>query len=66
MTDPLDDPEPEDDGKTWGYMVDDQFRALPKRPLLLAGFTRAPFDVTLPSGDVRHIVEAPTQPTRTP
>ena len=63
--DPFAEPEPEDDGKVWGFLLaDGSFRQLPKRPLLLAGFTRAPFDVQMPSGEMRHVVEQPTPEQR--
>ena len=53
----------EDDGKVWGFMLNGAFRRLPKPPLLMGNFGRPPFDVTLPTGEVRHIIEAPTQET---
>lgn len=46
--------------RLWGYILDDgTFRPLPMAPLLGAGMGPPPFDVTLPSGEVRHVVEAP-------
>ena len=43
----------------WGFMIDGEFILLPKQPLLLAGFIQPPFDVELPSGQTRHIIERP-------
>lgn len=54
---------PDDDDRNtpnpWGYVIDGVFRELPKVPMLRAGLGPPPFDVTLPSGEVRHIVERP-------
>jgi hypothetical protein len=46
-------------GPAWGWMIGDQFRALPKMPLILAGFRTPPFDVQMPSGDIRRVVQEP-------
>lgn len=44
------------DGTIWGFVdAAGMFNALPKAPLVQGGFT-PPCDVTLPSGDVRHVV----------
>jgi len=43
----------------WGFMEDGVFVALPLRPMLEARLGPPPFDVTLPSGEVRHIIEQP-------
>ena len=49
-----------DDGRVWGFLLDNGiFIRLPKTPLLLAGLGPPPFDVTLPSGDIRHVVHQP-------
>lgn len=48
-----------DDGREWGYMNGEDFVSLPKTPLLLGGFGPPPFEVSLPSGDVRHVVHRP-------
>jgi hypothetical protein len=49
-----------DDGRVWGFMLESGiFIRLPKTPLLLAGLGPPPFDVTLPSGEVRHVVHQP-------
>jgi hypothetical protein len=47
--------------RPWGYMIGDVFIPLPKQPMLLAGFTKPPFVVTLPDGRERHIIEDPIQ-----
>lgn len=57
MSGELTDPTP---GIRWGHIEEGKFVALPKTPLLLGGFGRPPFDVTLPNGDVRHVIEEPT------
>ncbi len=44
----------------WGVVEDGAFRAIPKRPMLLAGLGPPPFDVKRPDGVILHIVEAPT------
>lgn len=46
-------------GRTWGYMVDGEFRPLPRWPGVQE---EPPFDVTLPSGEVRRIIWAPEAP----
>lgn len=49
-----------DDGLSWGYVTaEGDWLVLPKGPMLLAGMGPPPFDVTLPSGEVRHIVHQP-------
>ena len=46
----------------WGYIgPEGVFIPLPKVPMLLAGLGPPPFDVELPSGEVRHIIEQPDQ-----
>lgn len=50
---------PHDDGKVWGWMDGDTFRPLPKGPMLMANLGPPPFDVTLPQGEIRHIIHAP-------
>ncbi len=45
--------------RRWGWIVNGEFRPLPIEPLLDAGLGPPPFDVTLPSGEVRHVVEDP-------
>lgn len=52
-----------DDGKPWGWIDHGQFVALPKLPLLRNGLGPPPFDVTLPSGVVRHVVHDPSAVT---
>lgn len=42
-----------------GY--DPTWFSLPKLPLLRAGLGPPPFDVTLPSGEVRHIIHNPAE-----
>lgn len=44
-------------------MSGDKFIRLPKQPLLLAELGPPPFDVTLPSGEIRHVVHEPPQET---
>lgn len=51
------------DGRIWGFMSGDKFIRLPKQPLLLAELGPPPFDVTLPSGEIRHVVHEPPQET---
>jgi hypothetical protein len=48
-------------GPPWGYWRGDTFALLPKPPLVMAGLGRPPFDVTLPSGEVRHVLEQPVE-----
>lgn len=49
-------------GKDWGFILPDgNFRALPKRPMILGGYGKPPFDVELPSGEIRHIIESPDE-----
>lgn len=52
--------------RRWGYMAAGEFRPLPLQPLLLAGLGPPPFDVTLPSGEIRHVVEEPQNAEETP
>ena len=40
----------------WGYWLGDQWVALPKDPLVNAGYTKPPFDVTRPDGKILHVV----------
>lgn len=49
-----------DDGKVWGHIEGGIFWAIPKYPMLAAGLGPPPFNVTLPSGKVRHVVHEPT------
>lgn len=51
---PLDDPT-----EVWGWMAGDEFRPLPKRPMLLANLGPPPFDVTLPGGAIRRVIVRP-------
>lgn len=53
-----------DDGRVWGHIEDGVFWALPKSPLINAQMGPPPFDVTLPSGKIRHVVHQP-EPTVT-
>ncbi|HEY2617486.1 MAG TPA: hypothetical protein VGI78_09135 [Acetobacteraceae bacterium] len=46
-------------GPAWGFMLGDAFRQIPKMPLILAGFRAPPFDVTLPTGAIRHVIADP-------
>jgi len=53
---------PTDDGLPWGYVdPNGVWRSLPKVPMLLAGLGPPPFDVTLPSGELRHVVHGPEE-----
>ena len=45
--------------KDWGMMVGDRFVKLPKLPMLKGGYNNPPFDVTMPDGSIRHIIERP-------
>lgn len=49
----------QDDGRPWGFMNGETWVPLPKEPMLLGGLGPPPFDVTLPSGVVRHVVHEP-------
>jgi hypothetical protein len=48
-----------DTAKRWGFMENGVFRPLPKIPMLRIGLGPPPFDVEMPSGEIRHIVEEP-------
>lgn len=50
---------PTDDGQPWGFMSGQQWVPLPKTPLLLAELGPPPFEVKLPSGDIRHVIHRP-------
>jgi hypothetical protein len=51
-----------DDGKPWGHITNDGvWHLLPKTPLLLADLGPPPFQVMLPSGQVRHVVHEPPE-----
>jgi hypothetical protein len=53
-------PDHNDDGRAWGWIIDGVWCAIPKGPLVRAALGPPPFDVTLPgSGEVRHIVHNP-------
>lgn len=58
---PPDGLEPNDDGRPWGFVEDGVWRALPKRPMLLAGLGPPPFTVELPGGP-REIIHQPEGP----
>jgi hypothetical protein len=45
--------------KDWGMMVGNRFVQLPKLPMLKGGYNNPPFDVTMPDGSIRHIIERP-------
>lgn len=50
-----------DDGLPWGYIgKDGAWRPLPKTPMILAEMGPPPFDVTLPTGEIRHVIHEPT------
>lgn len=48
-----------DDGLPWGYLRDGIWIWLPKQPMVEAGFGPPPFNITLPSGEVRHVIHQP-------
>jgi hypothetical protein len=48
-----------DDGRAWGWIENGTWREIPKVTLMLGGFGPPPFDVTLLSGELRHIVHNP-------
>lgn len=48
-----------DTPRPWGYMRGETFIRLPKQPMLLAGLGPPPFDVELPTGRMRHVIEEP-------
>jgi hypothetical protein len=50
-----------DDGLVWGFMSGEVFIPLPKTPLLLAGLGPPPFQVVLPSEQVRHVIARPEE-----
>jgi hypothetical protein len=52
--------EPGEDGQPWGF-IDEAgvWHRLPKTPMLLSALGPPPFDVVLPSGDIRHVVHEP-------
>jgi hypothetical protein len=53
---------PHDDGRKWGFMVEPTiWIEIPKVPMLLANLGPPPFDVELPSGEVRHIIHDPAE-----
>jgi hypothetical protein len=52
--------EPGEDGQPWGFVGEDGvWHRLPKTPMLLNQLGPPPFDVKLPSGEIRHIVHEP-------
>lgn len=53
---------PNDTSKRWGFIQHGVFCPLPKMPMLLARLGPPPYDVRLPSGEVRHIIEEPDKP----
>jgi hypothetical protein len=55
----IDGREATDDGREWGHLEFGVWRPLPKRPMLLAQLGPPPFYVSLPSGEVRHVVHDP-------
>lgn len=57
-----DNKSPYDDGRNWGFMVEPTiWIQIPKVPMLLANLGPPPFDVTLPSGEIRHIIHNPNE-----
>lgn len=55
------EPNPRDDGGEWGHIEKGEFRPLSKRNMLDAEYGPPPFDITLPSGEVRGIVSRPVE-----
>ena len=52
--------EPGEDGQPWGFMREDGiWQRLPKTPMLLAALGPPPFEVKLPSGEMRRVVHEP-------
>jgi hypothetical protein len=49
----------------WGFATNQGVIPLPKLPMLKAGLGPPPFDVTLPGGQVRHVIEITDQPAAT-
>lgn len=45
--------------KDWGMMEENVFLKLPKLPMERAGYKNPPFDVLMPDGKIRHIIERP-------
>ena len=45
--------------KFWGFIENGEFVMLPKQPMITAELGPPPFDVTLPSGELRHVIEEP-------
>jgi hypothetical protein len=53
-------PDHNDDGRAWGWIIDGVWCTIPKGPLVRAALGPPPFDIALPgSGEVRHIVHNP-------
>ncbi len=51
---------PQDDGLPWGFITEaGEWVELPKPPLLMSGAGPPPFDITLPSGEMRRVVHKP-------
>lgn len=50
------------EGPEWGFMLGANFVRLPKVPFLVGEAVKPlpPFDVTMPDGSVRHIIEDPS------
>lgn len=51
----------DEDTRSWGFIERGKFIELPKAPILRAdiGVDGPPFDVTLPEGEVRHVIYKP-------
>jgi hypothetical protein len=48
-----------DDGRRWGWIDAGVWHELPKMPMARTGLGPPPFYVSLPSGEVRHVVHDP-------
>jgi len=60
MPDLDNDDKKRDDGYPWGHISSEgDWVALPKGPMLKAGYGPPPFDLIMPDGSTRHVVHQP-------
>lgn len=51
-----------DDGMPWGFITEQgDWRVLPKGPMVQGGYGPPPFDIKLPSGEIRRVIHQPAQ-----
>lgn len=50
-----------DDGQPWGYIDPkmDDWIVMPKGPMIAAGYGPPPFQIVLPSGEIREVIHQP-------